>query len=808
MNSRLNTSIVAAFALFACAQSAHAIPGGCPVEGATPMNIGPLNPQNGFPLSVQDSTGLTVEMCLDPNLCISDPVIPGNVFSEQIGFGAEGFWAAADAELTTAAGIDARLITGVEAAFLTEVPRDGDQFPFTRLRIRIDIPQAGIYNVTHPWGQEIYTIETPGRRAVNDSFDFSFAANSVHQGRIGPILRWDSDLPVTDAQGAEYIGNPAVLHTVTGSPCNTNFFRIEAVELDGVTPLAIDPGDSDGIGGTSSVQTSLFSVSGKVFTQTEPTALAANRTTYARQADSAGQVDIFATSEASANVTVSGGPNLPAGENPLTGNGDGLFFTSLLLEDAATLPKVVSVTAGSSGKTPTRLLSLLTDKVDITRAEYNPTSKIMTIEAASSDLLNPPVLTAFGFGNLSNGSLTVPDMTVAPAKVRVISTAGGSDIENVTVVASQLPVVVNDAYSTPQNTELVVAAPGVLGNDINPEGTALSAVLGTDVNRGTLALNPDGSFTYTPDTGFIGQDSFTYTAQDGSGNSSGTATVTIDVIGSNAAPVAVDDDVTTAEDTPVTIAVLDNDTDADGDTLTVVSATQPTNGATVVNADNTVSYTPNANFNGADTFVYTLSDGNLTATATVTVNVTPVNDAPVAVNDTATTTAGDAVVVPVLANDSDVDGDALTVTAVTNPGNGTAAITGSSVTYTPNVGFTGTDTFSYTISDGDLTATASVTVTVNPDAVADQVTVTVAEFRTRTIRWTVRGTAGANNTVTIHLGSNATGTVVGTATADARGRWRFNSPSRAGVPIGNNTTITAVSSGSGQVTVPVTLLER
>ena len=234
MNSRLNTSIVAAFALFACAQSAHAIPGGCPIEGATPMNIGPLNPQNGFPLSVQDSTGLTVEMCLDPNLCISDPVIPGNVFSEQIGFGAEGFWASAEASLTTAAGIDARLITGVEAAFLTETPIDGDQFPFTRLRIRIDIPLAGIYTVTHPWGREVYTIETPDRRAVNESFDFSFAANSVHQGRIGPILRWDSDLPVTDAQGGQYIGNPAVLHAVTGSPCETNFFRIEAVALDGV----------------------------------------------------------------------------------------------------------------------------------------------------------------------------------------------------------------------------------------------------------------------------------------------------------------------------------------------------------------------------------------------------------------------------------------------------------------------------------------------------------------------------------------------------------------------------------------------
>ena len=804
MNSRLNTSIAAAFALFACAQSAHAIPNGCPIEGAIPMNIGPINPQNGFPLSVQDSSGLTVEMCLDPNLCISDPVIPGNVFSEQIGFGAEGFWASADARLTTSAGIDARLITGVEAAFLTETPRDGDQFPFTRLRIRIDIPQAGIYTVTHPWGREVYTIETPARRAVNESFDFSFAANSVHQGRIGPILQWDSDLPVTDAQGGQYIGNPALLHTVTGSPCNTNFFRIEAVALDGVTPLAIDPGDSDNNGSASSVQTSLFTVSGKVFTQVEPAALVTTRTTYARQANSTGQVDIFATSDAAANVTVSGGANLPAGENPLTGDGSGLFYSSLLLKDAAILPRVVSVTANSSGKTPTRLLSLLTDKVDITRAEYNLQLKTMTLEAVSSDLLNPPTLTAFGFGNLSNGSLTVPDITAAPSKVRVISTAGGSDIENVTIVGAAQPVAVNDAYSTPQNALIEIPAPGVLGNDINPDGTALTAVLAANVSNGTLALNPDGSLTYTPNTGFIGQDSFTYTAQDGNANSSGPATVTIDVIGSNAAPAAVDDEATTAEDTPANIAVLANDSDADGNILTLTSVNPPVNGTAAINPDNTVSYTPNANFNGTDAFTYSISDGNLTATATITVTVTAVNDNPIAVNDAATTAAGTPVTVSVLGNDSDIDGDNLTVAAIaSSPANGTVNFNANSVTYTPNAGFTGTDAFQYTVSDGSLTAAATVTITVNPVAVTDQVTVITADFRTRAVRWSIRGTSGANATVTIHVGSSETGIVIGTATADQRGRWRFDS--RGSAPLGNNTTITVVSSGGGKITVPVTV---
>jgi VCBS repeat-containing protein len=802
MNSRLKMSIVAALTLFAGTQTAQAIPGGCPIEGATPMNIGPLSPQNGFPLTVQDSTGLTVEMCLDPNLCISDPPIPGNVFSEQIGFGPEGFWASAEAEIETGAGIEARLVTGVEAAFATETPIDGNQFPFTRLRIRIDIPLPGIYTITHPWGREVYTIETPDRRAINESFDFSFAANSVHQGRIGPILRWDSDLPITDGQGGQYIGDPGQLHTVTGSPCGTNFFRIEAVGLDGVTPLNIDPGDSDGIGGTSSVQTSLFSVSGKVFTQIEPTALVTSRTTYSRLASSAGQVDIFAMSDALANVTVSGGANLPAGENPLIGDGNGLFFTSLPLDDAGTLPKVVSVTANSAGKGPTRLLSLLTDKVDITRAEYNRESKILTIEAASSDRLNPPVLTAFGLGNLTNGRLAISDLTVVPSKVRVVSSAGGSDIENVAIVAGLLPVAANDTYSTPQNTTLEIAAPGVLGNDSDPESEPLTAVLGTDVSNGALDLNPDGSFSYTPDAGFTGQDSFTYRAQDGSGNSSDPATVTITVSAVNAAPVAADDSATTAEDTAVIIAVLDNDSDADGDPLTV-ALNQPASGTAVVNADNTVTYTPTADFNGEDSFTYTVSDGKGGSdTATVVVTVAAVNDAPVAVNDAATTNAGTAVTVSVLNNDSDVDGDNLSVSAVTSPANGTVTFSATSVTYTPNAGFTGTDTFGYTVSDGNLTATAVVTVRVDPVAVNDQVTVTTAIFSTRAVRWTIDGESGANATITIHLGS-ASGVVIGTATADQRGRWSFNS--RDSVPIEDNTTITAVSSGGGSATVPVSI---
>ncbi|TAK59663.1 hypothetical protein [Methylobacter sp.] len=372
-------------------------------------------------------------MCLDPALCISTPPIQGNLFSEQIGFGAEGFWASADAAITTGAGIDARLVSGVEAAFLTTTPKDGDQFPFTRLRIRIDIPLPGIYTVTHPWGKEVYSVATPGVKAVNDSFDIAFAADAVHQGRIGPILHWDSGLPITDAQGGQYIGDPATPHTVTGSPCGSNFFRIEAVALDGVTPLNIDPGNSDGIGGTSSVQTNLFNVSGKIFSGNAPAPLVVNRTNYTRAIDDVGQVNAFAISAPLAVVTLKGEPNLPPNDVPLDGDGQGLFFKNIPV-NASVLPNSVEVTARNTGNADATHISLLTDLINITRAEYSVSANTLTIEANSSDQATNPILTVFGFDTLNNGSRTFNNVLVPPSRVTVTSAKGGSDSEDVTIV--------------------------------------------------------------------------------------------------------------------------------------------------------------------------------------------------------------------------------------------------------------------------------------------------------------------------------------------------------------------------------------
>jgi len=181
------------------------------------------------------------------------------------------------------------------------------------------------------------------------------------------------------------------------------------------------------------------------------------------------------------------------------------------------------------------------------------------------------------------------------------------------------------------------------------------------------------------------------------------------------APVAGDDAATTLEDTPVTIAVLANDTDADGDSLSVESVTLPEKGTATIGADGRVTYTPALNFNGADLFTYTVSDGTGgTATATVTVTVTPVNDPPVAVDDNVFTDQEKPVVIAPLANDSDVDGDSLTFMEPPQPFGGTLAVNpDGTVTYTPAAGFFGADVFLYMVTDGHGgTATARIRVDV------------------------------------------------------------------------------------------------
>lgn len=287
--------------------------------------------------------------------------------------------------------------------------------------------------------------------------------------------------------------------------------------------------------------------------------------------------------------------------------------------------------------------------------------------------------------------------------------------------STDAPVAVDDMYSTPVETELQVdAANGVLANDVDPGGGTLTASLVSDVSNGTLTLESDGSFSYTPAAEFVGTDSFTYVASN-VGASSNEATVEITVDQVNRPPVAVDDEYSTDEDTPLNeiVGVLINDFDPDGDDLNARVVVFPSNGSVQMDGDGTFVYTPNDNFTGTDTFRYVANDGLLDSNeATVTVEVQPVNDRPVANPDAYSTPKEMELVVNadegVLANDVDVDGDGLTASLVTTTSNGVLSLADDgSFTYTPDLDFVGVDSFTYVAIDSGGLSSDPATVSID-----------------------------------------------------------------------------------------------
>ena len=308
-------------------------------------------------------------------------------------------------------------------------------------------------------------------------------------------------------------------------------------------------------------------------------------------------------------------------------------------------------------------------------------------------------------------------------------------------ITNDAPVANIDSYSTNEDTALVEATvgplgDGVLANDTDADSNPLTAVLDTTTANGVLVLNTDGSFTYTPAANYCGADSFTYHANDGMVDSN-TATVDIDVVCVDDAPAASDDTATVTEDDPATtINVLTNDTDVDGGPKSIASVTQPANG-TVVNNGTDLTYLPDANFcnNGSQTddFTYTLTPGD--SFAAVRVTVTCINDAPVADNDSDSTNEDTALSVAapgVLDGDTDVENDLLTAVLDTTTSNGLLELSSDgSFTYTPNADFCGADSFTYHANDGTVDsniATVDIDVVCVDDApAASDDTATVTE---------------------------------------------------------------------------------
>lgn len=392
--------------------------------------VGPTNPVTGFPEWYQDTTGLQLSLCIDNSgLCIQDPVDPANATSVASGFGEEAFWWAADALIDDpASGMTGIVVLATEAAYGGGPAAPNDQVSFARVRIRLDVPAIGDYTVVHPFGTRNFNVAALiAGNEINETQDIGafpipgqprdFTGPLSDLTPVNPFLTWPDFLndptllsPVT---GARYIGNPAIEHTVTGSPTGNNFVQITGP-------------------GINFTQT-LFAVQGKVFAPAPPAV--PDAATFTRVAAGGGTITVnFNAPGGALQVTVSGVgavlPGEPVAMSAVVGGPPGLVSATIPFAATDLLPATVAVSVDGVVQPAIPL----TDAVTITLTAFDPATSTLTIAASSGDQLAPvPTLTLTDPAGLvpntidpATGTLTVPDLLAAPANVTVTSTGGGA----------------------------------------------------------------------------------------------------------------------------------------------------------------------------------------------------------------------------------------------------------------------------------------------------------------------------------------------------------------------------------------------
>lgn len=402
--------------------------------------VGPVDhsPQvGGFPLWYKDTNGVRLELCLDEAdiHCIAGPrPVPSQPVDFPGNFPDEAFWWAGVSDMRTSAG-NARLVMALEAAFSVGPVVPGDQVAFSRIRLRVDGLPTGLYTVTHPYGVDQYIVDPASAnatRSINstrDTGDFSGGGNfdAALNGPTGPFLVWDSDQALLPAG---YLADPLVPHTVTGSPHNTNFFRIEG-------PVGAFSGSPDvcpGVIDASCISTDLFTVQAK---QSVRAGVEVTRAGYTNDAGT-GYVDVFASSVPGQSIMVSGNGIL---ETPMVGDASGRYFARIA--HGTTTPTNLTVRNITDNPPSWANVSAMTDSVHISGAVFDRDLSTMTVTAASSDA-NASLSLLWGGTILTTGSpgttytFEVQNLTVPPVEVSVVSSAGGVDSDDVVITGGGL----------------------------------------------------------------------------------------------------------------------------------------------------------------------------------------------------------------------------------------------------------------------------------------------------------------------------------------------------------------------------------
>ncbi|EGQ8344082.1 tandem-95 repeat protein [Vibrio parahaemolyticus] len=369
-------------------------------------------------------------------------------------------------------------------------------------------------------------------------------------------------------------------------------------------------------------------------------------------------------------------------------------------------------------------------------------------------------LTQAGVDAVNNDELNLKDLTIsASVSDGVNPTANDSDSLIVNRV-NDAPTVEN-AIADQELSEDFATYTIDLNDAFKDSDSALN--FSVSGNSNVLVSIENGIATISPTADWNGSETLTFTATDPSGES---ISQTVNFTVASVADI-VADKATVVEDTPTIIKVLGNDTfEGDGKVVSLDADNGPKNGTVIVNNDGTVTYTPNDNYVGKDTFTYIVTSGGVSESTTVNVDVTPVNDVPVAKDDTATTQEDTAVTIDVLPNDTDIDGDTLRIDSASVPSDqGTVEVVDGKLVFTPAENFNGNAEITYTVTDGQLTDEAKVTVTVNPvndaptikvDAV-ESITEDAVSIDTVVAALTVRDTDTPEDQLTVSLENNSNG---------------------------------------------------